>query len=147
MSYCMRRAGDETLSFARDLTRQNMLRYFLTHDLLWQDEAFDTGWRYRDNLLIVQDEAAIGFVSLSHDARALYIRELQIAKSCQGRGAGSWAIDQVIDMARQARRPALRLTVFINNPAQALYLRKGLRIEGRDECFLRMQLDLDAAVL
>ncbi|CAI8717494.1 hypothetical protein EMIT0196MI5_120048 [Pseudomonas sp. IT-196MI5] len=37
------------------------------------------------------------------------------------------AIDQVLVLARQERRPALRLTVFENNPAQALYERKGLR--------------------
>lgn len=86
------------------------------------------------------------FFSLSQDARALYIRELQIAEDYQGRGAGSWAIDQVIDMARQARRPAVRLTVFETNPAQRLYWRKGLRVQGRDECFLRMQLDLSTPV-
>ena len=147
MSYRVRRATDDDLAFARDLTCRNMLRYYIDHDLLWQDEAFDAGWQYRDNWVILKDQTAIGFFSLSQDARALYIRELQIDQAWQGQGTGSWAIDQVIGMARQARRSALRLTVFYNNPAQQLYARKGLRIVGRDECFLRMQLDSSTAVL
>ncbi|HWH86207.1 MAG TPA: GNAT family N-acetyltransferase [Pseudomonas sp.] len=147
MSDRIRRADGDDRVFARDLTRRNMLRYYIDHDLLWQDEAFDAGWQYRDNWLILRDETPIGFFSLSQDARAMYIRELQIDQAWQGQGAGSWAIDQVIRMTRQTRRPSLRLTVFDNNPAQILYARKGLRIVGRDECFLRMQLDLSTAVL
>ncbi|MED7666196.1 GNAT family N-acetyltransferase [Pseudomonas moraviensis subsp. stanleyae] len=147
MGYRIRHATDDDLAFARDLTCRNMLRYYIDHDLLWQDEAFDAGWRYREHWMILEDETPIGFFSLSQDARALYIRELQIDQAWQGQGAGSWAIDQVIEMARQARRPALRLTVFDNNPAQKLYARKGLRIVGTDECFVRMQLDLSTAVL
>ena len=147
MGFEWRAATPRDLDFARRLTCDNMLRYYIDHDLLWQDEAFDAGWHYRDSWLIVRDETPIGFFSLSQDARALYVRELQIDQAWQGQGAGSWAIDQVIGMALQARRPALRLTVFDNNPAQKLYVRKGLRIVGRDEYFLRMQLDLSTAVL
>ncbi|QXI18029.1 GNAT family N-acetyltransferase [Pseudomonas hamedanensis] len=146
MSFQIRRATEDDLGFARDLTCANMLRYYIDYDLLWQDAAFDAGWSGRENWLILLAGMPIGFFSLSQDARALYIRELQIAEDYQGRGAGSWAIDQVIDMARQARRPAVRLTVFETNPAQRLYWRKGLRVQGRDECFLRMQLDLSTPV-
>jgi len=48
----------------------------------------------------------------------------------------------VMALACKERRPALRLTVFENNPAQALYRRQGFRVVGKDECFLRMQLDI-----
>ncbi|MEZ1314801.1 GNAT family N-acetyltransferase [Pseudomonas fluorescens] len=130
------------LAFARDLTCQNMLHYYIRHELLWQDEAFDVAWAGRDNRLIVRDDVRLGFVSLSRDGRALYIRELQIIETCRGQGAGTWAIDQVLALARQERRPALRLTVFENNPAKRLYERKGLRVVGTDECFLRMQCDI-----
>lgn len=133
-------AGD--LDFARDLTCRNMLRYYIEHDLLWQDEAFDVAWAGRENRVIVHGDSRMGFISLSRDARALYIRELQIAEAFRGRGAGSWAIDQVFAMAGKERRPALRLTVFENNPARALYERKGLQVVGTDECFLRMQREV-----
>lgn len=145
MGFELRPATSQDLDFARELTCQTMLRYYIRHDLLWQDEAFDVAWAGRENWLIVRDEVVLGYVSLSRDARALYIRELHVLDTFQGQGAGSWAIDQVLSMARKERRPALRLTVFANNPAKALYERKGLQVVGADECFLRMQRDVEVA--
>ncbi|MBK5534840.1 GNAT family N-acetyltransferase [Pseudomonas sp. TH08] len=147
MTFQLRQATSENLTFSRNLTCQNMLRYYIQHDLLWQDEAFDIAWSGRENWLILRDDVKIGFFSLSRDARALYIRELQVAEAFRGQGAGSWTIDQVIEITRKERRPALRLTVFENNPAKNLYQRKGLQVQGKDECFLRMQLDLRTPVL
>ncbi len=143
----LRAATSGDLSFAREITRRNMLPYYMHYDLLWQDEAFDVAWAGRESWLIVRDGAPAGYFSLSRDARALYIRELQVCESFQGQGGGSWAIDQVVAMAHQESRPALRLTVFKNNPAQNLYRRKGLIEQGEDECFLRMQLDFSTDVL
>ena len=137
-----RPATPDDLEFARELTCKSMLRYYIQHDLLWQDEAFDVAWAGRDNRLIAWGDNVLDYVSLSRDASALYIRELHIVEAFRGQGNGSWVIDQVLVLARQERRPALRLTVFENNPAQALYERKGLRVVGKDECFLRMQLDI-----
>ncbi|MGF6558865.1 ribosomal protein S18 acetylase RimI-like enzyme [Pseudomonas sp. S30_BP2TU TE3576] len=138
-----RPATPDDLVFARELTCKGMLRYYIQHDLLWQDEAFDVAWVGRDNRLITWGDKVAGYVSLSRDARALYIRELHVAETFRGQGIGSWVIDQVLAVARKEWRPALRLTVFENNPAQALYERKGLRVVGKDECFLRMQLDIN----
>ena len=142
-----RPATDHDLDFARDLTRINMLRYYIQHDLLWLDEAFDVAWAGRDNRVIVHFDRRLGFVSLSRDARALYIRELQVGQACRGQGAGSWVIEQVLALACGEGRGALRLTVFENNPARALYERKGLKVVGRDECFLRMEREASAAML
>ncbi|MBD9611120.1 GNAT family N-acetyltransferase [Pseudomonas sp. PDM02] len=145
MGFELRPATSQDLDFARELTCKTMLRYYIQHDLLWQDEAFDVAWAGRENWLIVRDDVRLGYVSLSRDARALYIRELHVLEVFRGQGAGSWAIDQVLAMACKERRPALRLTVFENNPAKALYERKGLAVVGEDECFLRMQRDVDAS--
>jgi ribosomal protein S18 acetylase RimI-like enzyme len=145
MGFELRPATSRDLDFARELTCKTMLRYYIQHDLLWQDEAFDVAWAGRENWLIVRDDRRLGYVSLSRDARALYIRELHVLEAFRGQGAGSWAIDQVLAMARKERRPALRLTVFENNPAKALYERKGLTVAGKDECFLRMQRDVDTS--
>ncbi|EJM30031.1 acetyltransferase (GNAT) family protein [Pseudomonas sp. GM25] len=147
MSFELRQATSADLSFVRELTCRNMLRYYIHYELLWQDEAFDVAWAGRENWLILREGELMGYFSLSRDARAVYIRELQIVESAQGQGAGSWAIDQVAAMARLERRPALRLTVFKNNPAQNLYRRKGMFVQGEDECFLRMQLDFSTPVL
>lgn len=147
MTFQLRRATHDDLPFAKELTCRNMLRYYIQHELLWQDEAFEVAWMDRENWLVIRNDVPLGYFSLSRDARALYLRELQMAEAFQGQGAGSWAIDQVIAMAQLERRPALRLTVFENNPAKNLYQRKGLQLHGKDECFLRMQLDFSTPVL
>ena len=143
MGFELRPATSRDLDFARDLTCRNMLRYYIQHELLWLDEAFDVAWEGRENWLIVCDDTLMGYVSLSRDASALYIRELHLLEAYQGQGAGSWVIDQVLTMASKERRPALRLTVFENNPAKILYERKGLKVVGKDQCFLRMQRDIN----
>lgn len=143
----LRLATPADLSFTREITCRNMLRYYISYDLLWQDEAFDIAWAGRENWMIECDGRPVGYFSLSRDARALYIRELQVCEGFQGHGAGSWALDQVVAMAHLERRPALRLTVFKNNPAQDLYRRKGMIVQGEDECFLRMQLEFSTCVL
>ncbi len=127
------------LAFARDLTRRGMLRYYCQFDLLWQDEAFDQAWGWREQWLVMDDERRLGFCSLSQDSRALYIRELHIAEASRGLGVGTWVLRELNAWARLRGLPWLRLTVFENNPARRLYLREGFREEGADECFIRMQ--------
>ncbi len=85
MSFEWRAATAGDIDFARQLTCDNMLAYYLKHDLLWQDEAFDLAWIIRQNWIISREGQALGFVSLSRDARALYIRELQIDEAFRGR--------------------------------------------------------------
>lgn len=98
MSFEWRAATNGDIDFARQLTCDNMLPYYLRHDLLWQDEAFDLAWIIRQNWIISREGQALGFVSLSRDARALYIRELQVNEAFRGQGAGTWTIGQVWDL-------------------------------------------------
>ncbi|MCR8931514.1 MULTISPECIES: GNAT family N-acetyltransferase [unclassified Pseudomonas] len=147
MSFELRFASIEDLAFARELTCRNMLRYYIKHELPWQDHAFDEAWSDRQNWLVLSENVAVGYLSLSRDMRAIYIRELQVAEAFHRQGAGSWAVDQVVSMAQRERRQAIRLTVFEDNPARNLYERKGLQVQGKDMCFLRMQLDISTHVL
>ncbi|MCU1752041.1 GNAT family N-acetyltransferase [Pseudomonas sp. 6D_7.1_Bac1] len=139
MGFELRLASSEHLPFARALTCQTMLGYYIRHDLPWIDEAFDAAWAGRENWLICQNETVLGFTSLSRDSKALYIRELHMVEAFRGQGAGAWTLEQVFSKACAEHRPALRLTVFKDNPAQALYQRMGLQIVGQDDCFLRME--------
>lgn len=139
MNLSLAPATDQHLGFARDLTRRAMLPYYREFDLLWLEEAFDQAWSWREQWLIVGDGRALGYCSLSQDSRALYIRELHLLPEHRGQGVGAWVLVQLADWARERRLPLLRLTVFMSNPAQALYRRHGFVVEGRDACFLRMQ--------
>lgn len=125
------------MSFARTLTYEAMRGYYLQYGLIWSSNGFDTAWAGRENWLISQDDCVLGFISLSRDSRALYIRELHMLEGARGRGAGSWVLQQ---MALKAQPLGLlRLTVFKSNPARKLYERMGLSVVGEEDCFWRME--------
>jgi ribosomal protein S18 acetylase RimI-like enzyme len=132
-------ASDADLPFARSLARSTMVPYYTRHGLLWQDADFDAGWSWRENHLLMVLDSAAGFVSLSADTRALYIRELHLLEPFRGQGIGATVLESALTMAAQRRLPRLRLMVFKDNPAQRLYLRKGLSVVGEDLCFWRME--------
>lgn len=138
-------ATDLYLPFARDLTRRAMLPYYARHDLLWQDAGFEAAWHWRDNQLVCDGERVLGYLSLSSDAQALFIRELHLEVDCRGQGVGSWVLGQVISICQRKRLPLLRLMVFKGNPAQALYRRHGFAVVGDDDSFLRMERKIQPA--
>lgn len=137
MAFYLRAATERDRLFARTLTHETMSRYYLQYGLLWSDNGFDVAWAGRENWLICNEDAVMGFISLSDDSRALYIRELHLLETCRKQGAGSWVLEQVALKAQA--QGLLRLTVFKTNPARRLYQRHGLSIVGEDDCFWRME--------
>lgn len=137
MAFNLRAATDQDLPFARSLTFAAMSRYYLQYELVWSNQGFDIAWAGRENWLICNDDTVMGFISLSADRRALYIRELHMLEAYRGLGAGSWVLEQ---MALKAQATGLlRLTVFKNNPVKRLYQRSGMSIVGEEDCFWRME--------
>ncbi|MBV4451466.1 MULTISPECIES: GNAT family N-acetyltransferase [Pseudomonas] len=137
MAFHLRAATDQDLPFARTLTFESMSRYYRQYDLVWSSTGFDVAWAGRENWLICDSDVVMGFVSLSRDSQALYIRELHLIEAFRGLGAGSWVLEQ---MALKAQALGLlRLTVFKTNPARRLYQRRGMSIVGEEDCFWRME--------
>lgn len=132
-------AGDAELAFARSLARCTMMPYYTRHGLLWRDIDFDTGWGWRENYLLRRAALPVGFVSLSADPRALYIRELHLVEQARGQGVGEAVLAHATELAAARHLPRLRLMVFKDNPAQRLYARMGLQVVGEEGCFWRME--------
>ncbi|MFB3303750.1 GNAT family N-acetyltransferase [Pseudomonas sp. AMR01] len=142
MAFHLRAATERDRLFARTLTHEAMVVYYRQYGLVWSDNGFDAAWAGRENLLICNDDAVMGFISVSRDSRALYIRELHLLETCRKQGAGGWVLEQ---MALKAQAQGLlRLTVFKTNPARRLYERHGLSIVGEEDCFWRMERDCRA---
>ncbi len=116
-----------------------MLPYYREFDLLWIEEAFDQAWGWREQWLVMEGEAVLGFCSLSQDRQGLFIRELHLVPEQRGRGVGSQVLEMLATWAAQRRLPLLRLMVFKSNPARQLYRRHGFVEMGEDDCFVRMQ--------
>lgn len=144
MTFHLRTATVDDLPFARRLTHQAMGGYYLQYGLVWSDYGFDVGWGSRENWMICKGDAVMGFISLSRDNSALYIRELHLSEDYRKQGAGSWVLEQMVLKARAQGLGLLRLTVFKTNPARRLYQRLGLSIVGEEGCFWRMERECRA---
>lgn len=136
-------ASDADLAFACDLTRRAMLPYYSRFDLLWSENDFATAWHWRDNRLVKVRGEVCGYVSLSEDSRALYIRELHLLPAARGQGLGSQVLDWALSLAASRGLPRVRLLVFKGNPAQSLYRRKGFVVVGEDDSVCRMERNVD----
>lgn len=136
-------ACDADLAFACDLTRRAMLPYYSRFDLLWSDDDFAAAWHWRDNRLVKSGGEVCGYVSLSEDSRALYIRELHLLPAARGQGLGSQVLDWAMSLAASRGLPRVRLLVFKGNPAQSLYRRKGFVLVSEDDSVCRMERSVD----
>lgn len=139
MTFHLRAATDQDRSFARALTRQAMNRYYEHYGFIWSNDGFDTAWAGRKSWLICHDGEVIGFISLSRDDDALFIRELHMIEACRGQGAGSWVLEQMAIKACELGLGLLRLTVFSINPARKLYTRLGFNVVSEENCFWQME--------
>jgi ribosomal protein S18 acetylase RimI-like enzyme len=125
MKLALRPATEAELGFCEALTRSNLSGYLATRGTHWDPGRYRASWRAFENLLILADDRAAGLLRLLGDGRALEIRDLQVVPACQGQGIGSWAIQQVKSQAARSGVECIRLRVFEENPARALYARLG----------------------
>ncbi|MGM0856326.1 MAG: GNAT family N-acetyltransferase [Pseudomonadota bacterium] len=138
MTPVIRSTNDKT--FAEKLIRQNMSAYYKQLDMYWDPILFDKDWSELDSYELVINACQVGLLCINHDENAYYIRELQIDPQWQRQGLGEAAIRFVMEIARRAGIPLLRLRVFSINPAVALYERMGFRIcktQGHTHCMER----------
>lgn len=128
----------EDKHFARVLTRTNMTPYYDKYGIHWDDEMFDESWLHFDNFEIYNSGQRVGIVRFSHEDNAVYLRDLQIDAHHQNKGAGAATIHFAKQYCQQAAKSELRLRVFSDNPAKALYERLGFVTVGTDDSLIRM---------
>lgn len=130
MELALRPATDDQRAFCEALTRGNLSTYLASRGTRWQPGRYRASWDRFENLVIVADDRPAGLLRLCADGPALEIRDLQVVPACQGRGIGGWAVQEVKSLAAQRGFALIRLRVFEENPARALYARLGFLEEA-----------------
>lgn len=113
------------VAFAHDLTRDNMSSYFGAAGMAWNPALIPETWPQTENYLLLEGETRVGIVRLRVSAREIHVGDLQILSEYRNRGAGTFALKFVEDLARRRGANRLRLRVFSSSPARRLYLRSG----------------------
>lgn len=138
--------GGVELEYALALTKQNMLKYYQNHGLTWSDTMFRDNWEKTFNWGIHYLPAGktIGFfrTTWNKDSKTLYLNDLQIEEAYQNQGIGSRFLQQLIDYDCKGlfRCKALKLRVFEDSPAVALYQHFGFVEVSRNKGLIAMML-------
>lgn len=99
-----------------------------------------TGWRDADQravadqefgtlpYAVVEDgERPVGYVCVLHERDHDFVEEIALLPDAQGRGIGTRLLGDILEAARRRGVP-VRLSVFLSNPARALYTRLGFTV-------------------
>ncbi|MBW8366938.1 MAG: GNAT family N-acetyltransferase [Arenimonas sp.] len=123
----LRIADDSDREFCEQLNRRNMSAYLARRGIEWDSARFEVSWQDFENLIILNSSFAVGHMRLTPEPPTLGLRDLQILPEYQHQGIGSWAVQQAKAMAESRSFRGLKLRVYEENPATALYARLGFR--------------------
>lgn len=130
MKLSLRPALDQDMALCESLSRTNMRAYHAARNLAWEPVRFLASWALFENWMILSGTTVAGLLRLAPESGALGLRDLQILPEFQGQGIGTWAIRQAQAMTASRGIQRLQLRVYEENPAAALYLRLGFKIES-----------------
>jgi GNAT superfamily N-acetyltransferase len=137
----LRPANDGDFDFLWWLHRATM-REYVDQTWGWEDELQERWFRrgfepHRIQIVRYQGEP-IGYISVDREPSRVLLAAIEIAPAYQGRGIGSYLIQQLCDEADAAGLP-LELQVLRVNPAKCLYERLGLITVGETETHYLMR--------
>ena len=139
MNLSLRPAELKELDASESLSRLNMSSYRASRGISWDPERFRLSWGEFENLAIVQGVQCAGFIRLLPEDGALAIRDVQIFPELQGKGIGTWAIEQIKLLASERGYAVVKLRVYPENPAMALYARLGFGVERIEDAIVHMR--------
>lgn len=134
---------EEDFPYLFRVLKENMQACYAAAFGGWQDEE-EQGFLRRELSeapyhLLLSGDAPIGFFSVVEQEDALFLRELQIAKSEQGRGAGTRFLQALARHGALCQK-GVRLEVLPANERAVLwYGRLGFCLTGRSATHLQME--------
>lgn len=139
MRYDLRKATEADRAFAKHV-HDTCYRDVVTHqfgawDSALQSRFFDQKWQPESYSIIICENQAIGVLSVHHNPDYLFLSEIQILPSHQGKGIGSTIVGEILDRGHQQELP-VRLQVLHCSPARRLYERLGFIRYGQTETHL-----------
>lgn len=99
---------------------------------------YEKDFPYKDTYLIYIEDFLCGYILTSLEKGVLSIVDVAILPLYQGRGIGSWIIENSIVLAGEGVT-MVKLAVLKNNTAKALYIKLGFILKSEDDLYLYLQ--------
>ena len=136
MDYKLRQSTEDDYKFCYDLTKQNMYDLFCRHWGGWVDSEFHKGYIVENIQIIMVGGKSSGYFSHKIKDKSVYIDNIQILPSLQGKGLGTLVLRSFLD---EHQNFIIQLTTFEDNPAKQLYKRLGFVIEEKNGFTIKMK--------
>ncbi len=111
--------------------RRAALRAYVEQTSGWDDaeQRVIADKEFADLPFAVVEEGGrtVGYVCVIHQSEYDFIEEIALLPEARGRGIGTQLLLDIL-LAAQRRGVPVRLSVFVTNPAQALYARLGFEV-------------------
>jgi ribosomal protein S18 acetylase RimI-like enzyme len=121
-------SGDREFLFE---VRRAALRTYVEQTSSWDDAeqraTADKEFGELPYAVVEEGRRPVGYVCVIHESECDFIEEIALLPEAQGRGIGTRLVRDILQTA-QRRGVPVRLSVFANNPAQALYARLGFTV-------------------
>jgi ribosomal protein S18 acetylase RimI-like enzyme len=131
--------GDRDFLFA---VRRAALRNYVEQTTGWDDTEqraiADKEFAELPYAVVEEGNRPVGYVCVIHEDECDFIEEIALLPEAQGRGIGTRLLRDILQAARQRGVP-VRLSVFLSNPAQALYARLGFTVLRVEEPRMTME--------
>lgn len=125
INYVTRPANELDYQYCYKLTKENMYDLFCRHWGGWIASAFSADFDVDSTTIIIHKSSRIGYFSLKKNKKGLYLDNLQLSKSFQGKGLGTRVLKTILNNNKLRQ---IGLTTFSDNPAINLYKKFGFII-------------------
>jgi ribosomal protein S18 acetylase RimI-like enzyme len=126
-------------SFVHKLARTNMEYYIEKHWGNWDEIKFKANLK-KENLKIVKfNEKIIGYYNIEAHRNILYLHDIQIIKSFQGKGLGKYLMKSIENYTKKKGLKKIKFKVFNENPAKLFYKKLGYKIIGKNNILATME--------
>jgi len=128
---------EKDYSFVYRLTKRNMEGYVRKFWGGWNPAMFKKNFKIQNIKIIEYKKKKIGFYDIERKDGYLYVHNVQITISFQGKGIGNYIMSLIEKKASKLHLPEIKLSVFKSNPAKEFYLFLGYEIlEDKDHSVL-----------
>jgi len=135
-----RKATETDIDFLIELREKTMSEHYISSNLPATREVHMQRVLYEfDKASIIMNNEPIGLLKISRKPDTLYIIQLQIDPTAQGKGIGRFILKELIEEAKNSQK-TITLSVLKTNKAQYLYSSLGFVIIGENDHSYFMEL-------
>lgn len=129
----------EDISYLLDLRKRTMNEHLKNENMPTDDKSHlkRIKYHFENGFIIFNGEKRVGFLKYVYEERKIYLVQIQVEPTYQGKGFGNEVLEFLVDKSDKLKF-GMHLEVLKKNPAKKLYEKFGFKITGEDESSYEM---------